>query len=163
MAQQALACLEPGGQITIITRDTSTFRNPASDIQLDSFCKTINQAHAVIESIHKLQVDPLRPIAVPSSEFSDIIGGAPPGSVIVSFMGPPRFTSAERSRLGDIQPAVVAFWSGRLPELVDLRSLFKQGLLKAAGVDCRGSGQSLLTLTASNLSELTAWQGAKHQ
>jgi len=161
MAQQALAWLEPGGQITIITRDTTTFKNPASDIQLASFRKTINQVHAAIRSLHELQVDPLRPIAVPSIDFCEVIRNTPPGSVIVSFMGPPLLTEADRYRLGDIQPAIVAFCSGSLPELGDLRSLFEQGLLRAAVVDRRGSEQSFLTLTATNLADMSAWQGVK--
>jgi hypothetical protein len=175
MAQQALALLEAGGQITIITRDTSTFKNPASDIQLASFRKTINQAHAAIGTLRKLQVDPLRPIAVPSIDFCEAIRNTPQGSVIASFMGPPLLTDADRSRLGEIQPAIVAFCSGSLPELVDLRALFKQGLLQAAVVDRRGlerpapdaahqpdhSEQSFLALTATNLADVSAWQGAK--
>ena len=39
MAAQAMALFEPGGEITVIARDTSTFSNPASDIQLASFLK----------------------------------------------------------------------------------------------------------------------------
>jgi hypothetical protein len=164
MAQQALAWLEPGGQITIITRDTTTFKNPASDIQLAGFRKAINQAHAAIRSIHALQVDPLRPIAVPSSDFCEVIRNTPQGSVIVSFMGPPVLTGADRSRLGEIQPAIVAFCSGSLPESVDLRSLFEEGLLHAAVVvDRRGSEQAFLTLTATNLADVSAWQGAERQ
>jgi len=165
MAQQALACLAPGGQITVITRDTATFRNPATDIQLASFLKAISQTHAVISSLHALQVDPLRPIAVPSSEFCEAIRNTPGGSVIVSFMGPPLLTQAERSRLGEIQPGIVAFCSGSLAESVDLRPLFQQGLLRAAVVDRRGmegSEQAFLTMTATNLSEVSALQEAGH-
>jgi hypothetical protein len=161
MAQQALALLESGGQIAIIARDTTTFSNPASDIQLASFLKTIEQAHATIGTIRKLQVDPLRPIAVPSSDFCELIRNTDRGSVIVSFMGPPRLTDRERAGLGAIQPAIVAFCSGSLPELVDMRSLFAQGLLEAAVVDKRGSEQPFLMLTASNFSGASARQGSK--
>jgi hypothetical protein len=175
MAQQALAWLAPGGQITVIARNTATFKNPATDIQLASFGKTIGQAHAAIGSVHALQVDPLRPIAVPSSEFCEVIRDTPEGSVIVSFMGPPRLTQAERSRLGAIKPAIVAFCSGSLPDLLDLPSLFKQGLLKAAVVDRRGAEgvapgagdprdrweQSFLTLTATNLGDVSAGRGGE--
>ncbi len=172
MAQQALAWLTNGGQITVITRDTVTFKNPATDMQLASFRKTVGKAHATIRSLHALQVDPLRPIAVPSGDFCEAIGNTPKGSVVVSFMGPPLLTEAERSRLGEIKPAIVAFCSGGLPELVDLRSLFEQGLLAAAVVDCRGAErlaprvanqrdhpeQSFLTITAANVADLSAWR-----
>jgi coenzyme F420-reducing hydrogenase beta subunit len=45
---------------------------------------------------------------------------------------------------------------------VDLRSLFEEGLLQAAVVvDRRGSEQAFLTLTATNLADVPAWQGAE--
>jgi hypothetical protein len=166
IAQQALALLEPGGEITVIARDTTSFKNPASDIQLDSFLKTIDHAHATVGDIHKLQVDALRPIAVPSIDFCQAIRNTPQGGVVVSFMGPPMLTDADRSRLGDTQPAIVAFCSDNLPQLVDLRSLFKQGLLQAAVVDGPGLGQpnqSFLTLTPTNLAGLSAWQGSERK
>src|SRR5580658_10214276 len=137
MAEQTLALLKPGGQITVIARDTATFSNPASDIQLAGFLKMVAQAHAEIGTVRKLQVDPLRPMAVPSSDFCELIRNADAASVIVSFMGPPRLTARERASLGEIQPAIVAFCSGALPELADMRSLCEQGLLKAAVLDRR--------------------------
>ena len=161
MAAQAMALVEPGGDITVIARDTSSFSNPASDIQLASFLKEVQKAHGVIAAIRKLQVDPLRPIGVPSSDFCDLIRGTPPGSVIVSFMGPPLLTDAERSLLGPIQPAILAFVSGRQPELVNMASLFQQGLLRAAIVDRAGPGGLFQTLTASNVAVLTAGQEGK--
>jgi hypothetical protein len=163
MAQQALALLEQGGKITIIARDTSTFSNPASDIQLASFRRTISQANADVGTIRMLQVDPLRPIAVPSSDFCELIRNTEPGSVIVSFMGPPRVTDRERAALGEIQPAIVAFCSDTSPEFVDMRSLFEQGLLKAAVVDQRGADQSLLTLTAASFSAVSSRQGVQRK
>ena len=65
LAQQAMAWLAPGGQITVIARDTAAFKNPATDIQLASFRKVIGRAGAAIHAVHLLQVDPLRPMAVP--------------------------------------------------------------------------------------------------
>jgi hypothetical protein len=152
MAEQTLALLKPGGQITVIARDTATFSNPASDIQLAGFLKIIAQARAEVGTVRKLQVDPLRPIAVPSSDFCELIRNADAGSVIVSFMGPPRLTSRERASLGEIQPAIVAFCSGALPDLTEMRSLCEQGLLKAAVLDRRGSDPAFQTLTAGELS-----------
>ena len=166
LAQQTLACLDSGGDITVIARDTGTFKNPACDIQLAAFYHVIAQAHATIHAVHTLQVDPLRPLAVPSSDFCEIIRNTPEGSVIVSFMGPPRLTAAERARLGENKPAIVAFCSGSLPEAQGLRTLFEQGLLRVAVVDQRGLApkegngvaSSFVALTATNLAALTAWQ-----
>jgi hypothetical protein len=170
IAQEALARLQPSGQITVITRDTSAFKNPATDIQLASFRKALYQAHAPVHSEHALQVDPLRPVEVPAGDFYGIMKHAPKGSVIVSFMGPPMLTASQCAQLGENKPAVVAFCSGSLPALVDLRSLFEQGMLQAAVVD-RPAGrapgprsanlracfdQSYLVITAANLADLPA-------
>src|SRR5262245_4069852 len=126
LAQQALTLLKPGGQIIVIARDTAAFKNPASDIQLASFKKTIRTAHATVVSVHALQVDPLRPVEVPPGDFFELIKAAPKGSVIVSFMGPPLLSEAQRTRLPESKPVIVAFCSGSLPERIDLQTLFNQ-------------------------------------
>jgi hypothetical protein len=177
LAQEALARLESGGQITVITRDTSTFKNPASDIQFASFRNAVNHAHVALGEIRKLQVDPLRPIAVPSSDIAEAIRNTPLGGVIVSFMGPPELTAGDRALIGQDRPAIVAFCSGNLPKLSDLRSLFQQGLLQAAVLDrCvsvppasdspilpNRSAQSFVTLTLTNLPDALAWQERAHK
>jgi hypothetical protein len=171
LAQQALTCLDSGGDITVIARDTGTFKNPATDIQLAAFSHVIAKAHATLHAVHTIQVDPLRPLSVPSSDFCEIIRNTPEGSVIVSFMGPPQLTAAERARLGEARPAIVAFCSGSLPEAQGLRTLFEQGLLRVAVVDRRGTQASkegngvepsFVALTATNLTTLTAWQKTDH-
>jgi hypothetical protein len=170
MAQEALARLQPSGQITVITRDTSSFKNPATDIQMASFRKALGQGHATIRSVHALQVDPLRPVEVPAGDFYGILKNTPKGNVIVSFMGPPMLTPAQCAQLGENKPAVVAFCTGSLPELVDLKVLFQQGVLQAAVVDrpagrAPGPGranlracfdQSYLVITTANLADLPA-------
>lgn len=168
MAQEALKRLQANGQITVIIRDTSAFKNPATDIQMASFRKALRQAHATIRSVHALQVDPLRPVEVPATDFFGIMKNTPKGSVIVSFMGPPVLTPSQCAKLGENKPAVIAFCTGSLPALVDLRSLFEQGILEAAVVD-RPAGrapglrsanlracfdQSYQVITATNLADL---------
>jgi hypothetical protein len=132
LAQQALTLVKPGGQITVVARDTSSFKNPASDILLQSFRKTVQQARGAIGSLQLLQVDPLRPVEVPAGDFFELIRKTPKGSVIVSLMGPPLLSENQRKQLSEINPAIVAFCSGSLPDQVDLRTLFDQGLLHAA-------------------------------
>src|SRR6266404_673448 len=56
MAQQALALLKPGGHLVVIARDTTAFKNPASDIQLASFRRELSKSNVVISSVHSLQV-----------------------------------------------------------------------------------------------------------
>ena len=131
-ARHALARLKTGGQIIVITRDTTVSENPASDLQLASFKKTLRKARVDIAAVQSLQIDPLRPVEVPAGDFFELIRRTPSGSVIVSFMGPPLLTQAQRTQLGDIKPAIVAFCPGTMPDLVDLRSLLDQHLLQVA-------------------------------
>jgi hypothetical protein len=134
--------LKPGGQITVIGRDTSSFKNPASDILLRSFRKCIQQGHGSIGSVQLLQVDPLRPVEVPAGDFFELIRKTPKGSVIVSLMGPPLLSETQRKQLPEINPAIVAFCSGNLSEQVDLRTLFDEGLLQAAVLSRRNPATS---------------------
>jgi hypothetical protein len=171
IAQQALSLLKPGGQISIIARDTRAFKNPASDTQLASFQKALRNAGASIRTTLMLQVDPLRPVQVPASDFFELIRSSTPGSVIVSFMGPPLLTDAQRAQLGEIKPSIIAFCSGTIPELVDLRALFDQGLLHAAILakhnkpaaspgDLRKCfDSSFVAITSANLTDLPVLPG----
>ncbi|MGH7973624.1 MAG: hypothetical protein ACREIC_33320, partial [Limisphaerales bacterium] len=122
MARQALDLLKPGGQIVVITRDTAAFKNPASDAQLAGFNETLSERHVSVGKTLALQVDPLRRVEVPPGDFFELIRKAPPGTVIVSFMGPPLLSDAQRKQLGDAKPKIVAFCSGSFPERVDLKT-----------------------------------------
>src|SRR5207249_10552895 len=115
------------------------FKQPAADIQLNSFKKELRRGGGTIAATQLIQVDPLRPLEVPPGDFFEWIRKAPPGSVIVSFMGPPLLTEEQRSQLGVIKPKIVAFCSGNLPDYVDLRALFDRQLLHAAVVSRRNS------------------------
>ena len=111
----------------VITRDTTTFENPATDVQMASFRKTLREARVIVGSVQSLQVDPLRPVEVPSGDFQEMIGKAPKGSVIVSFMGPPPLlSSAQRRRLEETKPAIVAFCPGSIFRLCLNRACCRQ-------------------------------------
>src|SRR5690242_9807238 len=69
LAQQALSLLKPGGSMTVITRDTRTFQNPATDVLLSNLRKQLAKAGVKIDSLQALEVDPLRPVAVPAGDF----------------------------------------------------------------------------------------------
>lgn len=169
MAQQALALLKPGGHLVVFARDTTAFKNPASDIQLASFRRELSKVKVPINSVHSLQVDPLRPVEVPGGDFFELLRKTAPGDVIVSFMGPPLLTEAQRSQLAEKKPAVIAFCSGNLPDQVDLRALFEAGLLQAAVVAKKATAtagpkpsslrecfdRSFLVITPSNLAMLS--------
>ena len=169
MAQHALALLKPGAHLVVIARDTTAFKNPASDIQLASFQREVARVKVAISSVHRLQIDPLRPVEVPAGDFFELLRKTAPGDVIVSFMGPPLLTEAQCSQLGEGRPAVVAFCSGSTADLVDLRALFQLGLLQAAVVPKRNVAtgspksstlrdcfdRSFLLITTSNLAMLS--------
>lgn len=169
LARQTLSLLKPSGQITVITRDTAAFQNPASDLLLDSFQRELRRAHASISDIQKLQVDPLRLIAVPSGDFQKWIHHAAAGDVIVSFMGPPLLSAEQRRQLGEIQPAIVAFCPGNWPDRMDFRALYANGLLRSAIVSrCDQSSanvnpekfdQSFTVVTAANVDDFMTAAG----
>jgi len=139
LARQALKLLQPGGTITVITRDTMMFQNPATDVVMSSLKAELARAHAQVGSVESLQIDPLQPAVVPSRDFVQWIKKASKGGVIISFMGPPVLSETELKSLGEVKPAIVALCSGPVVEQVDLRSLFSQGLLQAAVVGKRAA------------------------
>ncbi len=169
LARQALSQMKSGGQMMVITRDTTAFQNPASDFLLDGFQRELRRAHASIGDIQRLQVDPLRLLEVPSGDFQNWIHHAAAGDVIVSFMGPPLLSSEQRRQLGEIQPAIVAFCPGGWPDRVDFRTLFAHGLLRAAivsrcdqrsaTVNSKRFDQNYTVVTAANVDDFMAAAG----
>jgi hypothetical protein len=146
MAQQTLRHLQPGGQVILIARDTTAFKNPATEVQLASFRKVLRKARVTVGSTQSLPVDPLRPLEVPPGDFQELIRKAPKGSVIVSFMGPPPLLGpVQRQHLGETRPAIVAFCPGSVPERVNLPALFEQGLLQTAVISRRNPSASAAT------------------
>ena len=168
LAQQSLDWVKPGGQIIVIARDTTTFKQPAAEILLASFTKTIRSAGAATLVVRPMQVDPLRPVAPPPGDFVDLIRKVPEGSVIVSLMGPPLLTEEQRSQLGEVRPKIIAFCPGTMTDGAGLRQLFEQRLIHAAVVSRRNPGASaspktpaewfeeyFVTVTAANLGDLS--------
>lgn len=166
LAEEALRRLGQGGRLTVITRDTSDFKQPAADILFASLKRTVGRANATIAAVQALEVDPLRLIEVPSGDFMELIGKASAGSVIVSLMGPPLFTTEQRLQLGQIRPSIIAFCPGSLPDQIDLRQVFAQGALDVAVVSRRHSpgpasprgeghgGEFFQTVTVTNVGAL---------
>ncbi|MCI0534915.1 MAG: hypothetical protein L0Z50_06785 [Verrucomicrobiales bacterium] len=135
LAKEAIALLGNGGQLTLITRDTEEFPQPALDVLLASFRREVRRTDAKITATHLVQADPLRPVDVPPGDFYELIRRASAQHVIVSLLGPPLLTGEQRNKLGQAKPKIVAFCSGSLTETVDLRQLFSAGLLHAAVIN----------------------------
>src|SRR5881394_1370834 len=129
LAKEALSLLRPGGQITVITRDTEAFPQPALDIMLGSFQQEVRRAGDFNVGIQTLQLDPLRPVEVPPGDFYELIRRSTAERIIVSLLGPPVLTKEQRSALGRVKPKIIAFSSGNLAETLDLSELFNAGLL----------------------------------
>ncbi len=135
IARETLTQIKPGAGVIAIVRDTSAFRHPESDFQFDAFAEALRIAGSPLVATQSLQVDPLRNIEVPPGDFYELIRKAPPGTAIVSFMGPPMLSDEQRSRLAEIHSRIIAFCPGTIPRRVDLRSFFDNGLLHAAVVE----------------------------
>src|SRR5437667_3858668 len=73
LAKEALSLLRPGGQITVITRDTEAFPQPALDVLLKTFQQEIRRAGDIKVGIQIVQLDPLRPVEVPPGDFYELI------------------------------------------------------------------------------------------
>ena len=171
LAQEALRLRTEGGPIIVIARDTTEFKQPAMDVQLRSLTRAIRQGQTTIAAFKAIEVDPLRVVEVPAGDFMELIRKVPAGSVIVSSMGPPLLTGQQRLQLGPIRPKIVAFCPGNLPDRVDLREVFAQGLLEVAIVSRRNPPRShpgnlracydqfFQTITASNVDRFYAAAG----
>jgi hypothetical protein len=170
LAQQSLAQLKPGGTLTVLTRDTAAFQNPASDVLFGSFQRELKKHGAKVDSTQLIEVDPLRPMSVPAGDFAQWIKKGSKGSVIVSLMGPPMLNETQLASLGEVNPAIIALCSGPVRTQVDLRALFAQGLLRAAIVtrdsasaqktapanDRDAFDRQFIAVTADNLAALAA-------
>jgi hypothetical protein len=135
LAKEALSALRPGGQITVITRDTEAFPQPALDILLESFQDEVRRAAGISVGTQTIQLDPLRPVEVPPGDFYELIRRSTAERIIVSFVGPPVLTQEQRVALGRVKPKIIAFCSGNLAETLDLNALFSEGLLHVAVIN----------------------------
>lgn len=132
LARQAVELLGPGGTVIAITRDTSSFPQPAIDVSRDAFEKELHRSKVTIQTVHAIEEDPLRAVQVPPGDFFERLRRGRPGDVIVSFLGPPLLLEEQQAELGTVQSKVVAFCPGNLPRQIDLRLLASRNLLHAA-------------------------------
>ncbi|HTI68412.1 MAG TPA: hypothetical protein VMF06_00475 [Candidatus Limnocylindria bacterium] len=149
MAVEAQKLGGSSGNFIVIARDTSTFKQPAADLALASFLRAIRKGGGSISGLHSVELDPLRPVQVPSGDYMELLHSAPPGSVVVSFMGPPILTEEQRGQLGALKTKVVAFCSGNIAGAGELRRLFDDGLVHSAVVARYLLASSKSTLASS--------------
>ena len=152
LAREALSLLRPGGQITVITRDTEAFPQPALDILLNSFEEEIRRGGKIKIGTQLVQLDPVRPVEVPPGDFYELIRRSTADRVIVSLLGPPVLTREQRDALGRVRPKVIAFCSGNLAETLDMSELFEAGLLHVALVNRGASNDAVQVSRSSSIS-----------
>jgi hypothetical protein len=134
LAEEAVRILPSGGKIIIITRDTTTYRQPAMEISLKEFENVAQKSGASI-SPHPVQLDPLRPVEVPPGDFYEAIRRSKTNDVIVSFLGPPILEPEQQAKLEGSKRRIIALCTGTMAEQANLADLSARGLLQAALVN----------------------------
>jgi len=174
LATEALKLAPPGARIIVIARDPLPFQVPASAAQLDGFLRTLKRSGQRVATFHRIQLDPLRQVAVPPGDFFELIRRAGDGDVIVSFLGPPVLDAGQLAKLGNQRPKILAVCTGALPARVDLRAIFGQRLLSGvvisradapahavSGNGARAFEQVFKWITPGDLTELPPFAGAR--
>lgn len=132
LAGEAVKLLAPGARLIVIARDSTPYRVPACEAQLDGLLRAVRKAGKSVTELRKIRLDPLRLVAVPPGDFFDLLRLGRPDDVIVSLLGPPVLAPDQVAALGGRRPVVLAVCSGAAPAQIDLPGLFEQGLLTAA-------------------------------
>ncbi len=142
MAEQAAQLAGNRGNIVLVARDVSVFPNPATDFQLRGFHRSLARAGLKVALTNRVRLDPLRVVRLPAGEFAECFGRLNEGDVVVSLLGPPSLSSAQRAQIEELRIAMVCLCPGDIPRQVDLRALFDQKLLRAAVVSRSAPGFS---------------------
>ena len=69
LAHEAVRHLGSGRRLTVLTRDTSAFPQPAADQVLAAFTREVARAGMTVSAVQRFEVDPLRPAQVPPGDF----------------------------------------------------------------------------------------------
>jgi hypothetical protein len=133
MAREAVGLLSSGGRLVVITRDTTTYKQPAMQISLDAFKQEAEKSKATVE-MRLVELDPLRPVEVPPGDFYETIRRAKTNDVIVSFLGPPVLEPEQEAKL-KAKPKIIALCTGSMAAQANLPGLVRGGLLHAAIVN----------------------------
>jgi len=132
LAQEALKLGGAGTHVTLITRDTSLYLNPAIDALNKRFVDTLVRGGGKLTFTHSVKVDPLRITSVQPGDFLQVLKKVAETDVVVSLLGPPTLSGEQWASLKGKSPKVVAVCSPQLLGQADLKSLAEQGLLRLA-------------------------------
>src|SRR2546428_457782 len=59
LAEETVRLLGAGGKVTVITRDTATYKNPATDAQLSGFKETLKKARVTVAATIASRLNPI--------------------------------------------------------------------------------------------------------
>ncbi len=136
LAREAVKHLGNGRRLTVLTRDTALFPQPAADQVLAGLTREVERAGIRVTEVQRFEVDPLRPTQVPPGDFAELIRRSGPGDVIVSLLGPPLLSDEQRAQLPPVPACrIVALCAGPVPDAAGLRQLAAQNLIHAAVAD----------------------------
>ncbi len=168
MAEEAAKLVESGGRVIVIARSTAIFRNPAADVQWQSFYRSIQKAKLIIAATNIFKINPILLVRVPPGDFVEILRRASESDVVVSFLGPPVLNAEQLGRLGEPRPKVLALCAGSMPSQINLKQLFQMRLLHVAIISRKNAAlssppptgpagwfeQLYLVVTPANLADL---------
>jgi hypothetical protein len=134
LATEAVRLLQPGARLIVIARDTARSPMPAADAQLKGLLRGVRQAGQAVAELRRIQLDPLRPTAVPRGDFYDLLRLGRESDVIVSLLGPPLLDPGQKARLDERPRRILAACTSATPTPTELRQLAAEGLLTVAVV-----------------------------
>ncbi len=134
LAEQAAKLAGTGGRIVLVAPDTSVFRYPGSEVQLEAFHSSLRKAGLTIAATNWVKLDPDRPLRVPPGDFMELLRKQSDSDVVVSLMGPPTLNPDQKAKLGQKHARIVALCAGDMPKQINLQNLFEENLLHAAVV-----------------------------
>src|SRR6185503_2483097 len=97
LAEEASKLAGVGGRIVLIAPDTSVFRYPGAEAQLEAFRSALRRANLSVAATNLVKLDPLYPAKVPPGDFLTVLRKQSEADVIVSLMGPPVLNTEQRS------------------------------------------------------------------
>jgi hypothetical protein len=134
LAEQVAQLRGPGGKVTVITRDISTYPNPALATQMKSFQQALKKAGVSIAATKVVGANPITLVTAAPGDFFNAMKNQTEADVLVSFIGPAAVPETQLAKLGEKRPKVVALCTGTMPQRINLKQLFEQKLLHAAVV-----------------------------
>jgi len=102
-AEETAKLLGNKGQVVVIAPDTSQFKNPAVEGELNSFQKTLKKSGLTIAAAVRFKLTPMESMAtgggVPRDQFLKVLQSHPNVGAVVLFCGFPRFAPQDYDAL----------------------------------------------------------------